>query len=505
MRVRLLWCARVVLLAGPVALAFFAGGYFDEARDWTGAVAWGLVVIAALLAPPLLSRTISARVAIGGLIGLTAWTLLSTIWAPIAGSAYHLGQVAMVYLGGLIAATALLRGDRALRVVEPAVVAGAVIVIGYGLSERLLPGLLHFSRSVSADGRLEQPLTYWNAVGELAAIGLVLAVRLAGDATRARATRAAGTAAAALLGMGLYVSFSRGALFAAAAGIIILAVVAPSRAQWRSGAVALLGAVLGAVAAAPFRGVTTLLGSSSARERDGAIVLGLLVLVIVITVLIGGRIGQTSSSAPLRLPRRTPLIALALVIVGLALAIVAGAKESSGAPLSGGATRLTTLQSNRYDYWRVAIRAFDDEPIRGVGAGGWAVYWLRYRTVAEFSTDAHSLPLQTLAELGVIGLLLLGTFVLGVAAAAALRAAPALAAGPVAGLAAYIAHAPLDWDWEMPALTLVAVLLAGAVLVLADRQAPTPGRRPLSERRWPLAGARAGLRRSTSGIGSSGN
>jgi hypothetical protein len=29
---------------------------------------------------------------------------------------------------------------------------------------------------------------------------------------------------------------------------------------------------------------------------------------------------------------------------------------------------------------------------------------------------------------------------------------------------AYAAHAPLDWDWQMPAVTLVALILAGLVL-----------------------------------------
>jgi O-antigen ligase len=159
------------------------------------------------------------------------------------------------------------------------------------------------------------------------------------------------------------------------------------------------------------------------------------------------------------------------------VAIVVGAKESSTRPLSGGATRLTTLQSNRYAYWRVAMRAFGDEPIRGVGAGGWSVYWLRYRPFGEFAQDAHSLPLQTLAELGLVGAALLATFLggLGLAARAAHRSVPALAAGPIAGLVTYIAHAPLDWDWEMPALTLFALLLGGAVIAAAetgDNEAP---------------------------------
>jgi O-antigen ligase len=159
-------------------------------------------------------------------------------------------------------------------------------------------------------------------------------------------------------------------------------------------------------------------------------------------------------------------------VAGLALAIVVGNQESSreGQPLSSGAARLVTLRSNRYAYWRVALRAFGDEPLRGVGAGGWSGYWLRYRTVSEAARDAHSLPLQTAAELGVIGLLMLAAFLAGVARAAyrAHQRAPVLAAGPIAAVVVYIAHSPLDWDWQMPAVTLVALAAAGALLAMAD-------------------------------------
>ncbi len=121
----------------------------------------------------------------------------------------------ILYLGTLLAAAALLRDRGWQRIVEPASPLGVLIVIGYGISERLLPGLLHFQRSVSAQGRLEQPLTYWNAMGELAALGVVLCARLAGDATRPRWLRlGAMRRRRAASGMGLYLSFSRGALFA---------------------------------------------------------------------------------------------------------------------------------------------------------------------------------------------------------------------------------------------------------------------------------------------------
>jgi O-antigen ligase len=117
----------------------------------------------------------------------------------------------------------------------------------------------------------------------------------------------------------------------------------------------------------------------------------------------------------------------------------------------------------------VALKAFEAQPFHGVGAGGWSVWWLRDRTVNEFAQDAHSLPLQTAAELGLVGLLALGMLVFGVAAAArrAHRTFPTMAAGPIAGLVVYAAHAPLDWDWQMPGVTLVAMVLAGTVLALA--------------------------------------
>jgi O-antigen ligase len=174
------------------------------------------------------------------------------------------------------------------------------------------------------------------------------------------------------------------------------------------------------------------------------------------------------------LPRRAGWVALVVICAGLALAIVVGSKESARHPLSAGASRYVTLQSNRYAYWRVAVRAFAHEPLHGVGAGGWSVWWLRYRPFDDFAQDAHSLPLQTLAELGLVGIAALGAFFAGVALAArdAYRRAPMRAAGPIAAVVAYAAHSPLDWDWQMPAVTLVALILAGMLLALAETSRP---------------------------------
>ncbi len=470
--------ACAALLAGPTVLAFFTGGYFDEARAWAGLVAWLLVCAAIVTNPRALPRSRPAWLAIGGLAALAAWTLASIAWAPVAGSAYHSGQLVVLYVGALLAAATLLVDPDWRRRGEPALAAGALIVIAYGVSGRLLPGLLHFSRSISAQGRLEQPLTYWNAMGELAALGFVLCARLAGDLDRAPVLRALATAAAAPLGMGLYLSFSRGALFACACGLIALVVLAPRREQLRALIVTILAGGLAAAACAWFSGVTSLAGTLSTRERQGAIVLVLLVVITAVALAAQWRLQRSAPPGPVGLPRHSSWIALALISAGLGVAIVAGAKEHSGAPLSPGASRLTSFESNRYAYWRVAFRAFSQEPLHGVGAGGWAVYWLRYRPFTETAQDAHSLPIQTLAELGIVGEAFLLTFLGAVAFAArrAMRASPAMATGPTAALVTYAIHAPLDWDWQMPAVTLLAFGLAGLLLALSEHPPPA-GRR----------------------------
>ncbi len=99
-------------------------------------------------------------------------------------------------------------------------------------------------------------------------------------------------------------------------------------------------------------------------------------------------------------------------------------------------------------------------------AGRWS--GCKKRTSTSYAVDAHSLPLQTLAELGLVGAVLLIAFLGGLWAStrAALARSRAAVAGPAAALVVYLAHAPLDWDWELPALTLFAAVLAGYVLAL---------------------------------------
>lgn len=479
--------AVTLLLLGPTVLAFYTGGYFVEPRLIAAIAAWLLVFAVSAVGPSPLPRGLPGRLALGGLVLVTAWSALSIGWAPLAGVATENVERLLLYVGVLLLAVGVLRAPRAMRLVEPALAAGATVVVGYGLAGRLAPGLVHLSHSQRAGGRLEQPITYWNAEGALAAVGFVLCARLAGDRSRPVAMRALAGAAAVPLATGVYLSYSRGAIAAGIVGLVVLVAATRSRAQLRAGTTVLVAGVLAALCSSPFRGVASLGGTLAARERDGAIVVALLVVVGVVTAgLIARQAGGQGRDVTRedRLPGARPLVAVTGVLVALVMAglVVGGLNEKGESPkLQGGAERLTSASSNRYDYWDVGAREFLRHPVEGLGSGGFRVAWLRERDISENVIEVHSLELEMATELGLIGLLAFGLMVAGVALAArrALAAAPALAAGWCAALLVWFVHASIDWDWQLPAVSLPAIVLSGALIALAEVAAE--GQLPMEE------------------------
>jgi hypothetical protein len=420
---------------------------------------------------------------LAGLAVLTAWSALSVTWAPLGGPALQSVVRLVLYTGVLLLALGVLWIPRAMRAVEPALAAGITVVIGYGLGGRLLPGLVELERSRGAGGRLEQPITYWNAEGALAAMGLVLCARLAGDRSRPAWMRAAGAAAAVPLGAGVYLSYSRGAIAAALVGLVVLVAAAPSRTQLRAAAVALAAGVAAAAAAGAFPGVASLEGPLGDRTREGAIVLVLLLALAVAAAVAAAR----SRVAPDEALRRSPRLGrvTAVVLAGAAIALVLGGlgERPTDAQLGARADpgRLTTVSSYRYEYWRVALRAFGREPLTGLGAGGFRVAWLKERPISESVRDTHSIELEMAAELGLVGLLAFALTAGGAAIAArdALRRDPAVVAGMAAATLAWFLHASIDWDWQLPAVTLPALILVAAMIsAAAPRAGPAVPARP---------------------------
>ena len=472
MRRRVLAAGTLGLLVLPTVLAFFSGGFFDKPRLAGAAVVWALVVAVAILSPRPLPVSRPGRLALLGLFGLCAWVALSFAWAPLGWRAQDDEQRLLLYLGFMIAGVALLRGPLVRRWLEPAVALGTFVVIGYGLSERLFPQLINLASSGTAVGRLEQPLTYWNAEGLLGAIGLVLAIHIAGDPTRERWLRSAAAGGGVVLGLGVYLSYARGALAAVAVGLVVLFALEPHlRAQLRA-----IVTVLGAAAVSAFvaNGLSTVKALSARDAGQGIEMLVALVALAAAAAVIAPQVPRRPirlPSLPVSRPATVLGISIALMVVGgLVLAATEGKPEGTS-PMPGATpARLGSIDSNRYRYWEEAGSTFVEHPLIGIGSGGFQVEWLKVYNRYDASGDAHSLYLETAAELGVVGVAILLLFLGGVAGSVLrlYRVHRGPAAGLAAGLAAWAFHAGLDWDWEMPAVTLPALVLAAAAIAWSD-------------------------------------
>jgi O-antigen ligase/polysaccharide polymerase Wzy-like membrane protein len=309
-------------------------------------------------------------------------------------------------------------------------------------------------------------------------MGFLLCVRLCGDAARPVPLRAAAAAACAPLGAGVYLSYSRGALAVTVIGLVFLLAAAPTRPQLRAVLAGLLAGSAASLAAAAFRGVASLEGSGADQRRDGAIVLVLLVAIAGAAALAALRMAAAERREEERLgvlphASRLPAVAAAATAACVVGLIVGGLLESgrSSESATASASRLVSISSQRYEYWRVGGRAFVEQPILGEGSGGFRVLWRREREVDAAALEVHSLVLEMATELGLPGLALLGAFVVGVALAGrrALAAGAPLAPGACAVCAAWLLHASIDWDWQMPAVTLPAMVLAGGLLAESER------------------------------------
>ncbi|MCX6385934.1 MAG: O-antigen ligase family protein [Solirubrobacterales bacterium] len=471
------YLASGVLLLGPTVLAFYAGGFFWKQRVIAAGVAWALVAVATLTCRVVVPRVISARVAIATLVALTLWAALSMfVFAPLSTPAFDVVVLLLLFSGWLIAATAFLRAAAVQISVEPVLALGTLVVVGYALLTRLLPSVIPSSNSALAFGRLEQPLTYWNALGTIAGVGLLLCVRIAGDSRRPKLMRASACAGSVPMALAIYLTYSRGAIAAVVFGLAILLCVRWTRSQIQSAVLCCVAGVIACVVASGFDGISLVEQSRAVRNGQGAAVLGIslaiMALAAVAQQMLSNRSAQRSEIKSLEgwMKVTIALVAIAVVIGGGAL--ISSEKSAVGANPS----RLVSSESARYSYWDVALNGWTQRPVQGIGVGGFEALWLAQRTEATPARNPHSLFIQTLSELGLIGIALLIAFVAAIVAAGrrARSGEPALVAGWIAVLGVVIFHSGLDWVWQMPAVSLIALTLAGALIAEADNSQEAP-------------------------------
>lgn len=139
---------------------------------------------------------------------------------------------------------------------------------------------------------------------------------------------------------------------------------------------------------------------------------------------------------------------LALRRRGLCSVLVLGAAALLAVVL----VRTPGFLGDRASYWAAARGTAAAHPLGGSGAGTFGVVHLH----APYALDAHSVYLQALSELGIGGLVLVVAF-LAIPLFVAIRRSLIV---PAAGLTVFVLHAGVDWDWQLPVVTIAAIALA---------------------------------------------
>jgi hypothetical protein len=364
-----------------------------------------------------------------------------------------------------------------------------VAVVTFSLATRLLPDKVGVF-DASGTYRLAQPIGYWNGLALFSAMGVLL---MLGFVARARRTAVRALAAASLVVLvaTIYFTFSRGGWIALAAGLAVAVAVDPRRLQLLATFLVVSPAPAAAVLLASRRTGLTHPGSSvDLAAHDGH---RLAVWIVVLATMnaaaaaafteVGRRV-----TVPTRARQAFGAVAALAACVGLGTLLIAEGGPTSIAhkayasfeapPRYNGTdlnNRLLTFSGNgRADLWRLAWHDARDHPLLGAGPGTYERYFLAHQPAdVGLVRDAHSLYLETLAETGGIGLALLLIFLLTPFAALPRARRHPLVPTAAAAYAAYLVHAAADWDWELPAIT-VAALVCGSAILLAGRS--TAGR-----------------------------
>ncbi len=483
---------RTVVVAAAVAAIVTAanasqGAYFSQSWGWV-ALAF-LVPTTVLLILDRVEMPGRLRVAFASLTTLLGlWIALSAFWSVSTPASVREVERTLVYIALALAIALVLRRGDGLAVVSGTTL-GILLVVSYGLGTRLVPDRLGSPDDAFNDYRLAAPIGYWNSFGLLAAIGTVLAVGAVAHARRAWQAALAAAVVPWLL-VGLYFTFSRGSTLALAFALVATIALDPRRLRLIWSLIALAPAAGTAVAISSRQSALTTEDSSvEAAAAQGHRLAWILLGLVLGSAALGYFAHRIADATPVDRGRRrlADLALLVLAAASIAIGFVAAGGDSvfgnlrerfEAAPTSGGSTlngRLFSVSGNgRGETIGVAWDMASAHPVAGMGAGSFEYVWYERRPSEQVVRDAHSLYAETLAEIGVVGLVLLLCLLL-VPVVAAIRGRRTRFVAPAGGaFLAWVAAAALDWHWEMVGVTTSAFLAAGVALVAAERRPRSP-------------------------------
>ncbi len=460
----------------------------------------GGAVVAGVVAGAPRTRPFYGLWPAGLLLAFAAFSALSVVWSVQPDESWQEAGQMLAYGAVFATAVALARAAPARwPVLLGGVLLAAVVVCGYALLTKVLPAGLDASDPYA---RLRAPYGYWNAIGLTAAMGVVACLWLGARRAGHALLSALSYPAMGLLLVTLLLAYSRGSLVAVAVGVALWLCVTPLRLR---GVAVLLTGGLGAAVVVAWVFSQHALSSENvalAQRVDAGGQLGVVLAAMLVALTVAGvAIGfATDRRAPRpALRRRMGLILLSLPVV--ALMALLGLLVHSQRGLTGSIShdissltdpnapvpvntpgRLAAVGSVRARYWNEALEVFSEHPALGAGADGYATARLRHRRVTLDVHHAHGFAVQTLADLGLVGLAL-ALALLATWLAAAGRAThpfnrrwrswrwrridapyPPERIGLLTMLCVVVAfgvHSLVDWTWYIPGDACVGLLCAG--------------------------------------------
>ena len=489
-------------LAAFVLIAYLAlrgGGYEVVVRSELGVAIWvAILAVSAIGIFPRNSLSRRGYLLVGLFVAYVVWTGLALVWTESAErTVLELSRVVILF--GIFVFALLARGADTLRWIAGGVGSAVGVIALLALLSRFEPGWFPPNEVAevlpSEVDRLNYPLTYWNGLATLVAMGTPLIIWVAADA-RAVLLRALAAAALPALALTVYYTISRGGVAEMAIAVAVLVAFHPRRLTLLAPlALGGLGTAILIIAAGARSELADGLTTSTAADQ-GVQMLAITIAVCLLAGALNFAVQTAIERERITLPRvgrhhaRRAALGCVLVAVIAALAVGAPGKISNSwsefkQPVTpgGGSARLNSVSgSGRYQWWESAVDANASDPILGIGPGTWEYWWARGDGgVVGFVRDAHSLYLENLGELGIVGFLVIVAMVGGILITAILRVLRladdpdrrAPSAAVLAALTTFAAAAAVDWAWEMTVLPAAFFVLAAATIEIREPKIPS--------------------------------
>jgi O-antigen ligase len=489
----------VVAFAGLVGATLLGATFAGDASGVGGILPVGgaaVVVLAGALVAIALGKVSVPRVGlsgaalVGAAVALALWIGLTMGWSIAGDRSWDTFNKAIAYcaflgLGVVLAAAGSRIGARVAAWLL-SIVIGTTLV--WALVTKAVPALVEDERV----GRLNEPVDHWNALALLADIAIVLGLWVGTERAHRRSIRVLGALLVYVATLALLLTLSRAGVIVAVGMVALWLAIGRERVESGLLLAAAAGpAVLVGAWAFTRPALTEDLAARSDRVADGE-VFGVLAVVgaVVVAALVTYGLRRSLDDGTRRRVGRALIALVVVVVVGAGAVVSVSAADALSSSrdcseVANDPSRLGSLDLNlRLCWWEEALDVYSHHGPEGAGAGTFEIARKRFRQDARSVVQPHSVPLQQLADGGVVGLGLFVALVLaGLAVCVcALRrlSGPerAAAAALVAAPAAYAVHALVDYNWDFLAVTAPTMLALG-VLAGAGRVSAPGRRRPL--------------------------